>query len=67
MDFEGLAPELKEKARACKTPEELMALVQAEGVELSDEQLEAVSGGVDWIDDCTEVGACPEYSGCARY
>ena len=51
MQFGDLAPELKEKARACKNGEELVALAQAEGVELSDEQLEAVAGGAFW--DCS--------------
>jgi len=33
MDFEGLTPELKEKALACKTPEELVEFVQAKGAQ----------------------------------
>ena len=45
MNFEDLTPEQKEKARACKTPEEILALAKAEGYELSDEELEGVSGG----------------------
>ena len=45
MDFEDLAPELKERALACKTAEELIALAESEGLELGDEELEAVSGG----------------------
>ena len=49
MDFESLPPELKEKARSCESASELLALVEREGIELTDEQLEAVSGGyVDW-------------------
>ena len=40
MNFEDLSPELKEKALACKTSEELIVLAQAEGIELSDEDLE---------------------------
>ena len=34
MDFKELSPELQEKARACKTPEELVALAEKEGYEL---------------------------------
>ncbi len=47
MNFEDLAPELQEKVKACKTPEEILALAQEEGYELSDESLEAISGG-EW-------------------
>ena len=34
-----------QRASACKTPEEILAFAQDEGLELTDEQLEAVSGG----------------------
>ena len=33
------------KAKACKSQDELLALAKAEGVQLNDEQLAAVSGG----------------------
>lgn len=45
MDFKDLTPEQQEKARACSTPEEIYELAKEEGMELSDEQLDAVSGG----------------------
>ena len=45
MRFEDLTPQLKEKAIACKTPEELLALAEDEGIELTDEELASVSGG----------------------
>ena len=45
MDFKDLSPELREKAKACKTPEEMLALAKKEGYKLSDEELAAVSGG----------------------
>ena len=48
MELKDLTPEQQAKARACKTPEELLALAKAEGYELSDEELEAVSGGGAW-------------------
>ena len=52
MDFEKLNnPEFLEKLKSAKTPEELKALAQEEGVELSDEQLKAVSGGFDNCDN----------------
>ena len=43
-------------------PQELLALAKAEGYELADEELEAVSGGIEWGDvldgiaDCTALG-----------
>lgn len=45
MAFEDLSPELKEKALACKTPEELLALAKTEGIDLTNDQLESISGG----------------------
>ena len=49
MEFNDLSPELKEKARACETVEEVIALVKEEGIELSDAELENVSGGLQWL------------------
>ena len=43
--FEGLTEEQIAKAKACKNSEELLQLAKAEGIQLNDEQLEAVSGG----------------------
>jgi len=40
-----LSPELQEKARQCKDMKELNALLAENDVELSDDALEAVSGG----------------------
>ena len=47
MDFENMdiSPELREKAKACTTPEELLALAKKEGYKLSEEEMQAVSGG----------------------
>ena len=53
MDFDNLTEEQKAKARECKTPEELMELVRAEDIELTDEQLEVVAGGGSGWDDVT--------------
>ncbi|MBR2834409.1 MAG: hypothetical protein IKE43_01650 [Coriobacteriales bacterium] len=52
MDFSDLTPEQIEKAKECKSADELVALAQEEGIELSDEQLEAFSGGENWKDKC---------------
>lgn len=60
MKFDDLTPEQKEKARFCKTPEEVLALAKEEGYELSDDELASVSGG--WGDpNCTDLGVCHDY------
>ena len=41
----GLTEEQIEKVKACENSDELLQLAKAEGVELTDEQLEAVAGG----------------------
>ena len=46
--FDELPEELKEKAKACKSADELMALAQANMIVLSDEEIEAISGGGSW-------------------
>ena len=67
MNFSDLTPEQQEKARACKTPEDILALAKEEGFELSDEDLEAVSGGNAWDEfvaayaDCNQIG-CSGYA-----
>ncbi len=43
--LKGLSEEQKKKVAECKSAEEVLALAKAEGVELNDEQLEAISGG----------------------
>ena len=61
MDSENLdiSPELREKAEACKSPEELMALAKKEGYKLSEAEMEAVAGG-GW-------SPAPEDSECGAY
>ena len=39
-----------EKARACKSTDELVELAKSEGIELSDEQLNSIAGGDSWAD-----------------
>ena len=51
MDIKDLSPELKEKAQNCKSVDEIIALAKEEGVDLNDEQLDAIDGGSSW-DDC---------------
>ena len=43
--IKDLTPEQQEKARACKTKEELNAFIAENEIELDDEVLAAVSGG----------------------
>ena len=43
--LKGLTDEQIAKVKACKTQEELLALAKAEGIQLTDEQLESISGG----------------------
>ena len=43
--LKGLTEEQIAKVKACKSHEELLALAKEEGIELADEQLEAISGG----------------------
>lgn len=45
MNLENLTPEQREKARNCKTPEDILALAKEEGYELSDEELSGIAGG----------------------
>ncbi len=50
MKFEDLTPEQQEKAKACKTPEDMLALAKEEGYELSEEELNSIAGGEDFWD-----------------
>ena len=43
--LKGLTEEQIAKVKACKNQEEILAIAKEEGIELSEEQLEAVSGG----------------------
>ena len=53
--YENLSDEVKGKLKDCKSSENLMKLAQSEGIELSEEQLEAVAGGISWLPkDCDD-------------
>ena len=43
--LKGLTEEQIAKIKACKSQEELLSFAKEEGIQLSEEQLEAVSGG----------------------
>ena len=45
--LKGLTEEQIAKVKRCQNAEEILALAKQEGVELTDEQLKAVSGGCD--------------------
>ena len=56
--FKGLTEEQIAKAKACKNQEELLKLAKEEGIELTDEQLATVAGGV--CSDTTVSSTCPK-------
>lgn len=58
MNYEDLSPELLAKARACESAGELMALAKDEGIPLSDEELDGISGG-HWLDKCHDMDLPP--------
>ena len=45
MNFEDMAPELQERLKAAKDEQELLAIVAAEGLDLSSDELRGISGG----------------------
>lgn len=54
--LKGLTEEQKKKVVQCNSTEEVLEYVKSEGIELTDEQLEAVNGGLCFQQ---EVVACP--------
>ena len=57
--FNELSDDVKKKAAACTSADELLALAESVGIKLSDDELEAVSGGTwgnsnHW-EDCTDM------------
>lgn len=59
MEYNDLTDEQKAKVKACKTVEELVELAKAEGVELTDEQLNSFAGGDSFW--CPTATSCPNY------
>ena len=55
--LEGLTPEQIEKAKTCKNAEELLKLAEEEDIHLTEEQLDAINGGI-----CTSTPTfvCPK-------
>ncbi|OON84840.1 hypothetical protein BXO88_15255 [Oribacterium sp. C9] len=65
FDFSKLDPELKAKAEKCQSKEELIELAKSSGVELTDEQLDAIAGGNgDFWEPCGSH-SCSEYWSCS--
>ena len=61
--LKGLSEEQIAKIKACKNQEEVLQVAKAEGIELTDEQLEAVSGGgcFGTTPPCPYCGASKDY------
>lgn len=58
--LKGLTDEQIARVKACKSHEELLALAKEEGAELTDEQLNAISGGCLFSsteNNCPQCGA----------
>ena len=60
MDPKDLTPELLEQVKSCKTPADILSLAKKSGYDLSEKELDAISGGDDdWtagIDNCNALG-----------
>ncbi len=66
--LKGLTEEQIAKIKDCKSQEEMLKLAKEEGIELTDEQLEAVSGGSCLTDfDCPKCSGTIEGSSCDDY
>ena len=61
----GLTEEQIAKVKACRNNEELLALAKAEGIQLTDEQLNAVSGG--GLICSTPTFTCPKCGSTSIY
>ena len=60
--YQRLSEEIKAKARACATSDELVELAKSGGVDLSLEELDAVSGGtMTWCSDKSVDDQCDTY------
>ena len=57
MRVKDMTTEQIERAKACKTPEEIFAVLREEGIELSDNQLESIAGGGWTGHQCSKCGS----------
>ena len=53
-EFENLSEETRAKLVAAKTPEEILEIAKSEGIKLSEEDLDKVSGGNAWTEEFTD-------------
>ena len=53
--LDGLSEEMQARVSACETPKDLIALADEQGIELTDEQLQAISGGINWDVDIRDI------------
>ena len=59
MRYGDLTDEQKSKVASAKSPEEILEMAEAEGYELTDEELEQIAGGGFWKDEyyCPKCGS----------
>ena len=67
MSLNDMTPEQMEKAQACKTSEELAEFAQSIGIALSEEELEAVAGGIHVFGCPTVLKPCPKDEPCNMF
>lgn len=66
--LKGLSAEQIAKLKSCKNQDEILKMAKEEGLELSDEQLAAVSGGNCLNDiDCPACGGTIDGASCDDY
>ena len=67
MDLSKLVENLSEeqiaKAKQCRTPEEFLNMLGAEGLDLTEEQMDAFSGGAWCEEHDWDNYECPRYRG----
>ena len=61
MKPEELTDEQKAKLKSCQDTGEMMSALGTMGIELTDEQLDAVAGGKNWQDTCKNFEHCPKW------
>ena len=54
-EFNNLSEETRAKLVAAKTPEKILEIAKSEGIKLSEEELEMVSGGNAWSEVFTRT------------